>query len=133
MISCFVDIVATRRLLRADPPHPALSPSTVRRIHATLHKALADAVRWQLIPRNPAAFADPKTAQGRRSVALDRATVEALRGHRKHQLEQRLLVGADFRDHGLVFAHPDSEPLNLNLEYVSRRFQRLVRSAGFRP
>jgi integrase len=37
----------------------ALSPTTVRRIHATLHKALADAVRWGRIPRNPADDADP--------------------------------------------------------------------------
>jgi integrase len=50
------------RLLVADPPRTALSPSTVRRIHATLHKALADAVRRQLIPRNAAAFADPPRA-----------------------------------------------------------------------
>jgi Arm DNA-binding domain/Phage integrase, N-terminal SAM-like domain len=33
------------RLLRPESPRPALSPSTVRRVHATLHKALADAVR----------------------------------------------------------------------------------------
>jgi integrase len=194
------------RLLVADPPRPALSPSTVRRIHATLHKALADAVRWRLVPRNAAAFADPpraarpetrvwsgvelqtflaatrddrlatlwrfmaftgvrrgealglrwcdldlergraticqtilpiahrptvgepKTARGRRSVALDRGTVAALQLHRKAQLEQRLLVGPDFHDHGLVFALPDGHPLNP--EYVSRRFQRLVGATG---
>jgi integrase len=194
------------RLLFADPPRLALSPSTVRWIHATLRKALADAVRWQLIPRNAASFADPprasrpemsvwsatelqaflvatehdrlatlwqfmaftgvrrgealglrwcdldlergratisqtilpiahrptvgepKTAQGRRSVALDRGTVAALQLRRKIQLEQRLLVGPDFHDHGLVFALPDGRPLNP--EYVSRRFQRLVRAGG---
>ena len=32
----------------------ALSPTTVRRVHATLHRALHDAVRDNLIPRNPA-------------------------------------------------------------------------------
>ena len=30
-----------------------ISPSTVRRIHATLHRALKDAVRWNKIPRKP--------------------------------------------------------------------------------
>ena len=32
----------------------ALSPTTVRRVHATLHRALRDAVRDNLLPRNPA-------------------------------------------------------------------------------
>lgn len=36
-----------------------LSPATVRRIHATLHRALKDAVRWNKIARNPADSADP--------------------------------------------------------------------------
>lgn len=36
-----------------------LSPSTVRRIHATVHKALGDGVRWGRLPRNPADQADP--------------------------------------------------------------------------
>ncbi len=40
-----------------------LSPATVRRVHATLHRALRDAVRWQLIARNPAATADPPRAR----------------------------------------------------------------------
>jgi integrase len=31
-----------------------LSPSTVQKIHQVLHKGLAEAVRWSLIPRNPA-------------------------------------------------------------------------------
>ena len=31
-----------------------LSPRTVQIIHATLHKALKQAVRWQLVPRNVA-------------------------------------------------------------------------------
>ena len=41
-----------------------LAPATVRRIHATLHRALRDAVRWNLAPRNPADGADPPRAAG---------------------------------------------------------------------
>jgi len=41
-----------------------LSPSTVRRVHATLHRALKDAVRWSKIPRNPVDAADPPRAVG---------------------------------------------------------------------
>jgi integrase len=41
-----------------------LSPSTVRRIHAVLHKALEEAVKGDLIPGNPAAHANkPKVKQ----------------------------------------------------------------------
>lgn len=36
-----------------------LSPTTVRRVHATVHKALADAVRWGRLARNPADQSDP--------------------------------------------------------------------------
>lgn len=36
-----------------------LAPSTVRRVHATVHKALADAIRWGRLARNPADRADP--------------------------------------------------------------------------
>jgi integrase len=42
-----------------------LSSSTVRRIHAVLHKALEEAVKGDLIPRNPAVHANkPKVKQG---------------------------------------------------------------------
>jgi integrase len=41
-----------------------LSPSTVRRVHAVLHRALEEAVKGDLIPRNPAAHANkPKVKQ----------------------------------------------------------------------
>ncbi|MGI8575306.1 MAG: tyrosine-type recombinase/integrase [Egibacteraceae bacterium] len=43
---------------RLDGPG-GLSPTTVRRVHAMLRKALNDAVRWGRLERNPAAQADP--------------------------------------------------------------------------
>ena len=36
-----------------------LAPATVRRVHATLHRALRDAFRWNKITRSPADAADP--------------------------------------------------------------------------
>lgn len=36
-----------------------LSPATVRRVHAALHRALADAVRWGYLADNPADRCDP--------------------------------------------------------------------------
>ena len=46
---------------RAEPeeePQP-LAATTVRHIHALLHRALGDAVRWGKLERNPADAADP--------------------------------------------------------------------------
>lgn len=43
-----------------------LSPRSVRLTHSILRKALSDAVRWNMLPRNPADAADPpkQTASG---------------------------------------------------------------------
>jgi HD domain len=46
---------------------------------------------------------EPKTAKGRRSLALDPVTVAALRAHRARQGEERLAVGGRCRDSELVF------------------------------
>ena len=56
-------------------------------------------------------WSDPKTARGRRSIALDPGTVAALRALRVAQAQERLLIGAGYVDHDLVFAHPDGRPL----------------------
>ena len=184
----------------------SLSPASVRRVHATLHRALRDAVRWQLIARNPATGADPpkarrpemriwtpeqlrkflqgthddrhyaqwlfyvltgvrrgealalrwsdtnlqagnatilrslvpvdhrlvigepKTSRGRRRISLDQRLVDELRHHRRHQSEERLLIGPAFQDQDLLFAHPDGTPLRP--EQVSRWFTALSQRAG---
>lgn len=46
------------RLLAERPAGSGLAPSSVRRVHAVLHGALEEAVRGDLIPRNPAAHAN---------------------------------------------------------------------------
>lgn len=51
------------------------------------------------------------TAKTRR-LALDPATVEALRRHRAAQLQERLAWAGDWQDHGLVFVREDGTPLN---------------------
>ena len=55
-----------------------LSPRTVRIIHATLFKALKQAVRWQLIPRNVAESADPPNADGKEIEPLDEGQARGL-------------------------------------------------------
>ncbi len=168
-----------------------LSPRTTRYAHTIIRKALADAVGWNLIPRNVADAAnppkkvqrskktwladelrrflehvrddrlyaafllaattglrrgellglswssldldgsklsvsrslvsvdyavqvsEPKTALGRRVVALDPATVQALRDHRSRQLEERLALGAGWGNElDLVFTREDGSPIH---------------------
>ncbi|MGE3619484.1 MAG: site-specific integrase, partial [Acidimicrobiia bacterium] len=61
--------------------------------------------------RGKVSIGEPKTARGRRPIALDAGTVAVLKEHRKQMLEQRMLVGPDFQDQGLVFHQPDGSCL----------------------
>jgi integrase len=76
-------------------------------------------------------FGEPKTKRGRRSVPLPARTVAALRGHRKAQAAERLLVGPDYQDHGLVFAEPDGGPVHPDRFRV--RFEHRVARSGLPP
>jgi integrase len=73
-------------------------------------------------------FETPKTNKSRRSVPLDATTLSALSAHRKRQIEERLRMGAEYEDQGLIFATIFGGPLNRDA--ISRRFKKLVRSAG---
>jgi integrase len=73
----------------------------------------------------------PKTAKGRRTVALDAGTIAALREHRQRQVAERLLIGTGFTDHGLVFCRPDGGPLHP--ERFSRTFGEQAAKAGLPP
>jgi integrase len=71
---------------------------------------------------------EPKTRSGRRVVALGASCVTALKAHRAHQNEQRLSLGAAWRDDGLVFTTADGgaiAPRNL-----IRRFKELTTQAA---
>jgi integrase len=70
----------------------------------------------------------PKTDQGRRSVALDPATVRVLREWRKRQLEDRMAWGPAWTDTGRVFTREDGS--DLHPERVSELFDRLVKRSG---
>ena len=48
-----------------------LSPATVCRAHATLRAALKQALRWQLIPSNPASLVTPPRVEHREMAAMD--------------------------------------------------------------
>jgi integrase len=71
---------------------------------------------------------EPKTAKGRRSLALDPATVAALRRHRTRQAEERVAAGPLWHDSGLVFTWPDGSPIHP--QRFSAWFERQTREAG---
>jgi integrase len=73
-------------------------------------------------------WSEPKTEKSRRAVALDPATVDALRAHRKRQLEERMALGPAWQDRGLLFCREDG--LELDPDWVSKRFERLARAAS---
>ena len=60
--------------VREHPEHGRqLSANTIRRIHAMLHRALADAVRTHIIPRNPAdGVTLPKVGAASKRVLTDK-------------------------------------------------------------
>jgi integrase len=75
-------------------------------------------------------WSDPKTAAGRRSVAIDDSTVAVLKAHKAMRAGERLLAGAAHREHDLVFAQPDGRPYHP--ERVTRTFQARAKQAGVR-
>jgi integrase len=77
---------------------------------------------------NQVVAGEPKTARGRRTIALDPTTVAALRQHRKRQTEERLAAGPDYADSGLAFTMPGGTPIHPNR--FSLWFRRHVRAAG---
>ena len=82
---------------------------------------------------------EPKTARGRRTVALDSGTVTALRAHRTRQAEEALAAGELWERTGYVFVREDGKPYHP--ERISVMFARPVESgraahdppARFRP
>ena len=72
---------------------------------------------------------EPKTAHSRRGAALTSLAVEALRRHRVRQAQERLLLGAAWQDHGLVFCRPDGRPLD-GTGMLRTDFYPLLKRAG---
>jgi integrase len=90
---------------------------------------------WQLAARrtlvvvdNHPQVSEPKTARGRRRIALDPGSVAALRAHHKAQAVERLAAGPAWPSSDLVFTRQDGAPLHP--EYFRRRFDRHISRAG---
>ncbi len=67
----YEDLLLRGRTTKPDPElGMGLSPTTVRRIHVQLNKAFNDAIRWELLLRNPCQQADPPSANEVKARAL---------------------------------------------------------------
>lgn len=76
-------------LYRAKSRSGSLAPGSVKRIHVTLHKALKQAVRWQMIPRNPCDSVDAPRGYRGEIKPLDEEQVRVLLATAK-QIQPRL-------------------------------------------
>ena len=81
-----------------------------------------------LVWRADRAGGDTKTPKSRRTLALPRRCVEALREHRVRQAEDRLAAGPLWQDHGLVFASTVGTPQDDH--NVRRQFRVITEAAG---
>jgi integrase len=73
-------------------------------------------------------FTTPKNDKPRR-VRLTSQAIEALRDHRKRQLEERMRFAGLWQDHGLVFCSTVGTPLSRHNVY-NRSFKPLLERAG---
>jgi integrase len=71
---------------------------------------------------------DTKTEESRRTLALPRRCMEALRQHVNQQEKERLSAGELWQEHRLVFASRIGTPLNAN--NVIRAFRIITKKAG---
>ena len=78
--------------------------------------------------RSVRAGSDTKTERSRRTLALPRSAVRALREQRKRQAVAQLAAGELWQDHGLVFTTSTGKPLND--ANVRRSFRALCEKAG---
>ncbi len=70
----------------------------------------------------------PKTAKGRRTIAIAPAVVDSLMSHGRRQLEEHMGWGPGWTDTGLVFTREDGT--GLHPQYVTWVFQRAAKQAG---
>jgi integrase len=100
-----------------DVTLPAGGEGTIR-VQSTLH--------W----RDRSMFLEEaKTEAGRRQIHLSTRASEALRHHRRLQLEERMKLGPQWHEHDLVFCNTIGGALRRS-NFRRQSFARLVRAAG---
>ena len=71
---------------------------------------------------------EPKTAKGRRTIALSPASCLVLRLHQENQGLDAALLGRSLADDDLVFSHPDGSPRDPST--LTLAFRRLTKRIG---
>jgi len=77
---------------------------------ATVRRAIV----WKREKGGGWAFAEPKTSRSRRTIPLPASTVKALSEHKRQQGIERLRLGSDWQDYGLVFPTSIGTPYTLS-------------------
>lgn len=73
-------------------------------------------------------YRQPKSAKGRRTVALSPAAVEVLREYRELVTSERLLAGSHLADNDLVFSKADGSPIRPDT--ITRAWSDLAKRCG---
>ena len=85
-------------------------------------------VRRSLIPHEDKVIvSEPKTAKGRRQIALDAGTVEAFKAQAAQQMDDQENAEAAWEETGYVFTMDDGRPMHP--QSVSRAFDRAIAAA----
>ncbi len=74
-------------------------------------------------------FTEPKTKKSRRSIPISNSLINALKTHRRNQLEERMKLGASYENLDLVFASEIGTPL-LHGNLLRRHFKPIRDKAG---
>jgi integrase len=97
-----------------------------------LEQGMIAVVRAHAVVRySDVTVSEPKTARGRRAIAIDAGTVAALRSHGARQAAERLAVGPGWIDSDLVFTNAAGEAIHP--QRVSAWFEQAARRAGLPP
>jgi hypothetical protein len=118
--------------LYRDKLDAGLSPSTIQKMHPVIHKTISQAVRWDLIARNPAASADPPKVRHEEITPLStdqaRVFLDAARGQKYEALYVLSLTCGLRMGEALGLKWSDMD-LDAGILRVNRQLQR-IREGG---
>jgi len=73
-------------------------------------------------------FTEPKTKKSRRSIPISNSVINALKSHRRKQLEERMKLGASYQNFDLIFASEIGSPIQRK-NFTDRHFKPLLKKA----
>lgn len=99
--------------------------SGILQVRGTLHRVPGVSVS----DKSGLVISDPKTSHSRRPVRLCAVAVDALKGHRTRQLQERLALGAAWHDQDLVFTNSIGRPCEAR-NVIRTSYKPLLERAG---